>query len=357
MPKIVPINSVNYSEYVYIYRNDSYNSSPLTGLSSSTNGLKFYYHKRRTAGTGVTLVSQTSGGPWFSAGFVELDSANLPGYYRIDIPNEVFNTAYSSDITTVVISGAANMQPVILTYQLEPSISMASVGIYNKILTSSEILLDYISQRGRFDAKKSYVALGSIGNPASNGYELKLQSPDLPSGYYYIKSPLMSSSLYMYVDMTNDGGGFDFYPIANGFSVGSVQEANSGAALGLDLVYPRSKGHWKAMYEFVTNVLGSSAAVYLQTTGAVYNTTAGNYTTSIMRDPTYYGTGATGWRVPDGGRWWLRDTTYQEPNGDYTPYSFLSLQSISSDGTLNGFNDQNIMYTGNSYLVSTNTKP
>ena len=48
MPKIVPINSVNYSEYIYIYRSDSYNSSPLTGLSSSTNGLKFYYQKRKT---------------------------------------------------------------------------------------------------------------------------------------------------------------------------------------------------------------------------------------------------------------------------------------------------------------------
>jgi hypothetical protein len=357
MPKIVPINSVNYSEYVYIYRSDSYNSSPLTGLSSSTNGLKFYYQKRKTAGTGVTLASQTAGGPWASCGIVELDSTNLPGYYRIDIPNEVFTTAYLSDVVTVIISGAANMQPVVITYQLEPSISIASVGIYNKILTSSEILSNYVSQRGRFDARKSYIALGTIGNPATSGYELKQQSPDLPSGYYYIKSTSMPNTLYMYVDMTNDGGGFDFYPITGGFSVGSILETNSGIALGLDLVYPRSKGHWKAMYEFITGVLGTSFSTYMQATGAVYNTTAGNYTTSIMRDPTYYGTGATGWRVPDGGRWWLRDTTYPEPNGDYTPYSFLSLQSISADGTLNGFNDQNIMYSGNNYLVSTNVKP
>jgi hypothetical protein len=357
MPKIVPINSVNYSEYVYIYRSDSYNSSPLTGLSSSTNGLKFYYQKRRTSGTGVTLASQTPGGPWASCGIVELDSTNLPGYYRIDIPNEVFSTVYLSDVATVVLSGAANMQPVVLTYQLEPSISIASVGVYNKILTSSEILSNYISQRSRFDAKKSYVTLGTIGNPATSGYELKLQSPDLPSGYYYIKNESMPNTIYMYVDMTNDGGGYDFYPIQNGITVATVQDAHSGTALGLNLVYPRSKAHWKAMYEYVTNVLGSGFTTYLRTTGAIYNTIAANYTSSIMRDPTYYGTGASGWRVPDGGRWWIRDATYGEPNGNYSIYSFLALQNMNSDGTITAFDDQGFIYTGNYYLVSTNAKP
>ena len=65
------------------------------------------------------------------------------------------------------------------------------------------------------------------------------------------------------------------------------------------------------------------------------------------------------WRVKDGGRWWLRDTTYGEPNGDYTLNAFLgggmneswNLQDLN-------FNDLNAGYaTGNYYLVSTNAKP
>ena len=95
----------------------------------------------------------------------------------------------------------------------------------------------------------------------------------------------------------------------------------------------------------------------MKTTGAIFNTIAGNYTNVPMRDPRYYATGATGWAVPDGGRWFIRDTAYNEPNGNYTPYGFLILQNLQSDGSILGFDDGGAQYTGNSYLISTNAKP
>ena len=51
----------------------------------------------------------------------------------------------------------------------------------------------------------------------------------------------------------------------------------------------------------------------------------GNYTTYIMRNPTYYASGPPDWKVPDGGRWWLRDAVFGEPNGDMHAYGFLGL--------------------------------
>lgn len=57
----------------------------------------------------------------------------------------------------------------------------------------------------------------------------------------------MSTAKEMYVDMTEDGGGYDFYFITNGPDVNTVTATNGGTDLGLDLVMPRSKGHWKAM--------------------------------------------------------------------------------------------------------------
>ena len=187
-----------------------------------------------------------------------------------------------------------------------------------------------------------------------------------PSDYYWIKSAAMPNALQMYVDTVEESGGYDFYAFnGNGTPTSFANATNSGTALGLDLVYPRSKFHWRAMSNFVRNVLGQTGANYgrwFQTTYGVHKTTAGgNFTTTIMRNATSYGTGSTSHRVNDNGRWWLRDTVYTEPNGDYPAYGLFgggtvipepyALQDLT-------FNDINASYsTGAYYLVSTNAKP
>jgi hypothetical protein len=225
--------------------------------------------------------------------------------------------------------------------------------------------------------------------PASSGYELALSNPRLPSGYYWIQSYYMPSPLQMYVDMQQEGGGFDFYVITGGipadraranstvFGVGVEGTAgtlsngygalNSGIPLGLDIIYPRSSAHWLAIYNFTEGVLGGNINSYFTSNmGAVHRTVAagqiGNYTSFPMRDPRFYGTGAPDWRVPDGGRWWLSDVAYSEPNGDYAAYGFLGNRGIPRPYTLNTniiFNDlaSYSQTTGPLYLVSTNTKP
>ena len=225
--------------------------------------------------------------------------------------------------------------------------------------------------------------------PASSGYELALSNPRLPSGYYWIQSYYMPSPLQMYVDMQQEGGGFDFYVITGGipadraranstvFGVGVEGTAgtlsngygalNSGIPLGLDIIYPRSSAHWLAIYNFTEGVLGGNINSYFTSNmGAVHRTVAAgqisNYTSFPMRDPRFYGTGAPDWRVPDGGRWWLSDVAYSEPNGDYAAYGFLGNRGIPRPYTLNTnvlFNDlaSYSQTTGPLYLVSTNTKP
>ena len=44
-----------------------------------------------------------------------------------------------------------------------------------------------------------------------------------------------------------------------------------------------------------------------------------------MRDPRFYGTGTEDWRTGDGGRWWLRNNAFGEPNGDYAARAWLGL--------------------------------
>lgn len=198
-------------------------------------------------------------------------------------------------------------------------------------------------------------------NPARSGLDLARNFPDKPSGFYWIQTDKMPNPLQMYVDMTEEGGGYDFYFITTGPSVNFVNVTNGGTALGLDLVMPRSKFHWRAMSNAVRDARpAGSYAEYFATTYGVYSLTPGNYTSVIMRNPTYYGTGSSAHQVKDGGRWWLRDTTYSEPNGDYPAYGLFggfSQPAINYNLEDLAFNDVSSGYaTGNYYLVSTNAK-
>jgi len=227
---------------------------------------------------------------------------------------------------------------------------------------------------------------GSAANAALSGWDLKQKRPTAASGTYWIKSERMPNALQMYVDMTEDGGGYDMLAITGGTSVDRVYlptaqwgstsatggGVHSGIALGLDLVYTRSKFHWRAMDNYIRGTLGLNLNTYTVTVGAIYRNTntssgtaSGNYTGQIMRSVRGYTSGAQDWGVPDGGRWWIRDTTFGEPNGDYPAYGLLQhYQNASQPYNLAdiGFNDGGSVgsypyTTGANYIVSTNAKP
>lgn len=219
--------------------------------------------------------------------------------------------------------------------------------------------------------KHNYGDGSSSSNPALSGYHLKMHYPSKTTGTYWIKSPSMPNALQMYVDMTEEGGGYDFYFITAGASVNLVTSSNGGTSLGLDLVMPRSTYHWRAMVNAVNNARPSGTFNdYFQTCYGIYSPTASvSETTRLMRSSWYNPAAAPAssaiyYRVKDGQRWWLRDNTFTEPNGDYTANALLGLiaggYSISTAYALTdiGFNDGNSAYsTGNFYLVSTNLKP
>jgi hypothetical protein len=213
-------------------------------------------------------------------------------------------------------------------------------------------------------SKRELGLLGySSSTPAPSGYWLAQNQPGMPTGTYWIKSPSMPNPLQMYVNMTQEGGGYDFYFITGGPSHNFRYQTNGGQALGLDFVMPRSKQHWIAMYQAVRDARPSGTIQdYFTTVYGIWSNTASNYSASgvIMRNPTFYGTGTSAWQVNDGGRWWLRDSTFGEPNGDYGPQGWLGGYGMPDpyNGEDLGFNDITPNYpSGNFYLVSTNAKP
>lgn len=212
---------------------------------------------------------------------------------------------------------------------------------------------------------------------APSGYWLaqNIGSAYLNSGIYWIKTARMPNALQMYVNMTEEGGGYDFYRVTSGPSVSYITDAHAGTPLGLDLWMPRSKFNWRAARQYASNVIGSTDYTYFANVSGIYRTgsTTGNtYVSFPMRSVDYAtrvdgrpqaGTYAPDWRVLDNGRWWLRDTPFTEPNGDYNVNGFLG-DLAGRGGMPNGyalqdigFNDGGSYATGSTYFLSTNAKP
>ena len=83
----------------------------LTGLTHSSSGLTCYYSKGVGAASLVTLASQTATGAYTSGGFCAVDGTNMPGLYRLDLPDVVVDTEAE---VIVMLRGAANMASVSL---------------------------------------------------------------------------------------------------------------------------------------------------------------------------------------------------------------------------------------------------
>ena len=93
----------------FIQDTSSTAAAGLTGLTHSTSGLTCYYSKGIGAASLVTLASQTATGAYTSGGFCAVDGTNMPGVYRLDLPDVVVDTEAE---VIVMLRGAANMAPV-----------------------------------------------------------------------------------------------------------------------------------------------------------------------------------------------------------------------------------------------------
>jgi len=86
------------------------------GLAYNTASLTAYYVRPKAASVAITLAAQTATGAWTSGGFAEIDATNMPGMYRLDIPDAAFATGVNS--VAVMLKGATGMAPLTLEMEL-----------------------------------------------------------------------------------------------------------------------------------------------------------------------------------------------------------------------------------------------
>jgi hypothetical protein len=87
-----------------------------TGLIASTSGLSARYNRTRTASVSIPLVARTIAQAWTSGGFAEVDATNMPGVYRLDVPDAAL--AAGADDVTIVVRGASGTNGAVLTVTL-----------------------------------------------------------------------------------------------------------------------------------------------------------------------------------------------------------------------------------------------
>ena len=103
---------------VYLFAQDSSKTTGagLTGLAYNTSNMTAYYVRPLGSATSITLATQTVTGSHSDGGFVEVDATNMPGVYRLDLPDAVCATGVPSAV--VMLKGATNLAPVLLEIQL-----------------------------------------------------------------------------------------------------------------------------------------------------------------------------------------------------------------------------------------------
>jgi hypothetical protein len=87
-----------------------------TGLTASTSGLSARYNRTRTASVNIPLVARTIAQAWTAGGFAEVDATNMPGIYRLDLPDAAL--ASGADDVTVVVRGASGTNGAVMTVKL-----------------------------------------------------------------------------------------------------------------------------------------------------------------------------------------------------------------------------------------------
>lgn len=117
MSRIIRKGSVDQSIYLEVLDSASTTGGRKTGLVYNTSGLTAYYARNGGSATAITLATLAAANSAHSdGGFKEVDGTNMPGLYRLDLPDAA--VASGADSVVVTLFGAAGMAQVSSEIQL-----------------------------------------------------------------------------------------------------------------------------------------------------------------------------------------------------------------------------------------------
>jgi hypothetical protein len=116
MPWQIAAGDTDITLNVFIGNKTLNDGSGLTGLVFNTGSLACYYIRPGGNAAVLNLVTQTVTGAHTDGGFVEIDSTNMPGIYRLDLSDAII--ASGVDTVTIMLRGATDMADTVIEIQL-----------------------------------------------------------------------------------------------------------------------------------------------------------------------------------------------------------------------------------------------
>ena len=130
--------------------------------------------------------------------------------------------------------------------------------------------------------------------------------------------------------------------VTNGLKISKSTQKNS-CPKGWKLWSPRSKQDWTTVLGSTTGKIPAAPHLIVDVTRATNG--CGGCTKYPMKSGVPQ---QSSWVTSDGSPWWLRDTKYNEPNGDYHANCYLHVYSTKPGDVK--FNDGKCNYSSKSYL-------
>lgn len=106
--RLIKKGATSQSIYVVALDSTSTTGGRKTGLAFNTSSLTGYYVRNGASATAITLATlAAANSAWSSGGFKEVDATNMPGIYRLDVPDAA--VASGAESVVVTLKGATGM--------------------------------------------------------------------------------------------------------------------------------------------------------------------------------------------------------------------------------------------------------
>lgn len=116
--------STDVTLMVFVQDSASTTGAGKTGIAYNAAGMTAYYARPGAAAVAITLATQTVTGAHSDGGWVEVDATNLPGVYRLDLPDAVCAAGARSAV--VMVKGASGAVPLVLEIDLGAEVITAT---------------------------------------------------------------------------------------------------------------------------------------------------------------------------------------------------------------------------------------
>lgn len=166
--------ATSQSVNVFIQNSSLTTGAGLTGLAYNTASLTAYYTftGANTTATAITLGSLAAvTSAYSSGGFKEVDATNMPGVYRLDIPNAALAASKGRSVA-IMLKGATNMSPCLLEIELtgwdnQDAVHGGLSCLPNTAVTTNGSLITSGSSTAQLNVSSGNIA-GSVASVVGN---------------------------------------------------------------------------------------------------------------------------------------------------------------------------------------------